>query len=224
MDTVKAVAITAAMHQGAFIKDVIDYGATWGAGRFAYPGLDRAEEGAIAPLFKSFLEEHANAFERECVPGHVTGSALVVSPDLSHVLLTLHGKLNLWLQLGGHADGEPLPHAVAMREAEEESGLKVLSHLAYETDLVPKRSDTRPLPFDLDRHVIPARKTEPEHFHYDARYLLIGHPDHALGISDESQDLRWFTIPEARKVTTERSMHRQFDKLEWLRHAVFLMK
>ena len=39
------------------------------------------------------------------------------------VLLTHHRKLDRWLQLGGHADGDRDLARVALKEAEEESGL-----------------------------------------------------------------------------------------------------
>ncbi|MEZ4743472.1 MAG: hypothetical protein R3B45_13685 [Bdellovibrionota bacterium] len=69
------------------------------------------------------------------------------------------------------------------------------------------------MPFDFDIHHIPATKGKPEHLHYDVRYVMIA-DDHKLEISDESIDLRWFDLSEARKANNERSMLRQFDKLE----------
>ena len=63
------------------------------------------------------------------------------------MLLTHHRKLDRWLQLGGHSDGESDPRQVALREAQEESGLARFRFL-------PEASD--PLPLDLDVHPIPA--------------------------------------------------------------------
>ena len=110
-----------------------------------------------------------------------------------------------------------------MREALEESGLPGLEFLPYVhvLDREPLTGDqAQPLPFDFDCHVIPARKNEPAHIHYDVRYLIIGDRNIPFVISEESQDLRWFTLAEARQVTAEPSMLRQFDKLEWLRGRV----
>ena len=90
--------------------------------------------------------------------GHITGSAWVVDPAGSRLLLTHHRKLGKWLQLGGHSDGEPDTLAVALREAREESGLRV-----------------RPISnavLDIDIHTIPALKGEPAHLHYDVRFAL----------------------------------------------------
>jgi 8-oxo-dGTP pyrophosphatase MutT (NUDIX family) len=64
-------------------------------------------------------------FTRERLEGHFTGSAWLVSGDGLRVLLTHHRKLGRWLQLGGHADGDRDLARVALREAEEESGLPI---------------------------------------------------------------------------------------------------
>ena len=76
--------------------------------------------------------------------------------------------------------------------------------------------EAHPLPFDLDIHSIPARGDEPEHLHYDVRYLLWC-PDQPLKGNEESHQVAWFPLEEARRVTREPSMLRQFDKLEFLR-------
>jgi 8-oxo-dGTP pyrophosphatase MutT (NUDIX family) len=149
----------------------------------------------------------------------LTGSALVTTPSFDAVLLTLHGKLNKWLQLGGHADGDPDLSNVAAKEVGEESGLTTYDFLRYE-GVFGEGTDGLPLPFDLDHHDIPARKSDPAHVHYDVRYVIVADPSAPLGISDESHDLKWLPLAEARRLTTERSMHRQFDKLEWLKKTM----
>jgi len=96
------------------------------------------------------------------------------------VLLTHHRKLRRWLQLGGHADGERDLAAVALREAEEESGLHGLT-------IIPDI-------FDLDRHWIPAHGHTPGHWHYDVRYMVRAGADEAFVVSAESLDLAWRDI------------------------------
>ncbi|MCX6956055.1 MAG: NUDIX domain-containing protein, partial [Verrucomicrobia bacterium] len=86
-----------------------------------------------------FVEAHEDCLLRSCMPGHLTGSAWIVSPDRTRTLLTHHHKLDKWLQLGGHADGDGDLLAVALREAREESGL--VNVRAASTEI-----------FDLDRH------------------------------------------------------------------------
>jgi 8-oxo-dGTP pyrophosphatase MutT (NUDIX family) len=175
-----------------------------------------------ARLFTNFAGQEPNCFERSNLHGHMTGSALVMNHDLTKVLLTHHKKLGMWLQLGGHADGHPITHEVAMGEALEESGIKSLEFLPYERSAFGTRATTVPLPFDLDRHLIPANSRDPEHYHYDVRYLLINYSDETPVVSEESHDVRWFTLDEARRVTKEVSMLRQFSKVEWVRKILKL--
>ncbi len=132
--------------------------------------------------FSGFLHSHADVFERRHAPGHFTGSAWLVSADGTRVLLTHHRKLGRWLQLGGHADGDGDLARVALREAEEESGLHGLT---VEESI-----------FDLDRHRIPARGDEPEHWHYDVRYVVRAGADERFVISPESHALAWRDIAE----------------------------
>ncbi len=164
--------------------------------------------------FFDFLEKHEDCFERSNLFGHITGSAMVISPDQSSVVLTLHKKLGKWLQLGGHSDGNPLTWQVARNEVEEESGLRnflLLNPLEIHGTSIPETT----LPFDLDIHVIPAKKDVPEHLHYDVRYLFVA-KEVALQISDESDDLKWFPINEVSQVTDEESTLRQLKKIQWL--------
>jgi 8-oxo-dGTP pyrophosphatase MutT (NUDIX family) len=148
--------------------------------------LEASGEGAADPtvreLFVRFAREHADCCERTCVPGHLTGSAWVVSADGERTLLVHHRKLNLWVQPGGHADGDGDLASVALREAEEETGLR---DLRLEGGV-----------FDLDRHSIPSRGSEPEHFHYDVRFVVRAGADEAFVVSEESHALRWVPMRE----------------------------
>jgi 8-oxo-dGTP pyrophosphatase MutT (NUDIX family) len=144
------------------------------------------DESPVVNLFTAFLREHPDAFDRSCRIGHFTGSAWIVDAAGERVLLTHHKKLDRWLQPGGHADGETDLPAVALREAEEETGLRDL-----------RLAD--PAIFDLDRHTIPARKSEPEHFHYDVRFHFRCEGDGRYTVSDESHDLAWVPRSELRQ-------------------------
>jgi len=139
-------------------------------------------EAATAALFGALLDDGENAFRRERLAGHFTASCWLVDADGERVLLTHHRKLGLWLQLGGHADGECDLRIAALKEAEEESGL---SGLRIESGI-----------FDLDRHWIPEHKGVPAHWHYDVRYVVRAGSDEAYVVSDESHDLAWRTIAE----------------------------
>ncbi|MCX7562789.1 NUDIX hydrolase [Xanthomonadaceae bacterium XH05] len=139
-------------------------------------------EPELAAQFQTFLDSSPDAFERHHPPGHFTGSAWLVSADGERVLLTHHRKLGRWLQLGGHADGDRDLARVALREAEEESGLSGLC--------------VEPVIFDLDRHLIPARGADPAHWHYDVRFVVrVGASEDFL-VSEESLALAWRRIDE----------------------------
>ena len=146
-----------------------------------------------------FVEARADGLSRSCTSGHLTGSSWILSPDRSRTLLTHHRKLDKWLQLGGHADGEADLLAVALREAGEESGLKKLRAISAEI-------------FDLDRHWIPARKREAAHWHYDLRFLIEADPTEALTITSESKDLAWVEVARVTALNPEVSMARMVRK------------
>ena len=123
-----------------------------------------------------------SCYLRTHLPGHITGSAWIVNTERTHVLLVHHAKLNKWLQPGGHADGDENILNVALREAEEETGL---------TDFNYKNSI-----FDIDIHPIPARKDFPQHLHYDIRLLLETNQLYPPMVSEESHDVRWIALQE----------------------------
>lgn len=166
--------------------------------RHATRSLDPHEAEMTAAVM-AFAEAHDDCLLRTCMPGHLTGSAWIVSPDRKRTLLTHHLKLDKWLQLGGHADGEGDLLAVAMREAREESGLTRLR--AVSPDI-----------FDVDRHWIPPRKTEPGHYHHDLRFMIEADPEEPLVISNESKDLAWVAIDDLTRLNSEESMARMVRK------------
>ncbi len=146
-----------------------------------------------------FVEEHADCLARSQLQGHLTGSAWVVDRTRTQTLLTHHRKLDKWLQLGGHADGDPDLLAVALREAREESGLTQLRTTATEI-------------FDVDRHWIPERKDVPAHFHYDLRFMFEAEPVEPLTVTRESKDLAWVRLTEVVALNPEESMARLVRK------------
>ena len=163
------------------------------------------DEVATVALFNGFLADQPQCFERALKHGHFTGSAWLVSADGQRVLLTHHRKLGRWLQLGGHADGDPDLARVALREAEEESGL---ARLALDGEEI----------FDLDRHRIPARGVESEHWHYDVRYVVRAGPDENFAVSAESLALAWRpVIGVVADAEADESVRRMAVK--WLRRA-----
>ena len=160
------------------------------------------KETLMVERFIDFVESEPRCFERDCWRGHVTGSAWLVDPTENFLLLTHHKKLDMWLQLGGHSDGDPNTPQVALREAQEESGCDVV---LVSADIL-----------DVDIHEIPARKEEPAHFHFDVRYILQSQ-QHDFVVGDESMALAWAPIYDLERYTTEHSILRMRDK--WLAAA-----
>ena len=158
------------------------------------------EETAVVERFRLLVDEHENCFERDCWAGHITGSAWLVNQAGSHVLLTHHRKLERWLQLGGHSDGEADTLLAAKREAQEESGLTV--------------TVLDPIPIDLDVHMIPARKDDPGHYHFDVRFAFRSVGSEDFAVSEESLDLAWVPIADLSEYTDEESVLRMARK--WL--------
>lgn len=138
------------------------------------------DESAVVNQFLELLADPADPFVRERLEGHLTGGCWLVSGDGRRILMTHHRKLDRWLQLGGHADGDTDMARVALKEAEEESGL---ADLAVEGGI-----------FDLDRHWIPERKGVPGHWHYDVRYVIRAKGSEDYVVSEESLDLAWREI------------------------------
>jgi 8-oxo-dGTP pyrophosphatase MutT (NUDIX family) len=135
------------------------------------------QEASTVALFECMLDEGAPGFVRERLAGHFTASAWLVSGDGRRVLLTHHRKLDRWLQLGGHADGDQDLARAALREAREESGLDALV--------------LEPGIFDLDRHRIPEHGGVPAHWHYDVRFVVRATGREAFTVSGESHALAW---------------------------------
>jgi len=160
-----------------------------------------SDEATAPSTFIAFLDSSAEVFERSHAPGHFTGSAWLVSADGERVLLMHHRKLDRWLQPGGHADGDSDLARVALREAEEETGV---AGLQVEGGV-----------FDIDRHRIPARGDEPEHWHYDVRYVVRAGADERFVVNAESRALAWRPVAEvAADESLDASLRRMARK--WL--------
>lgn len=146
----------------------------------------------------AFVEAHEDCFERTQQAGHVTASAWVVNRGRTRTLLVHHARLNLWLQPGGHCDGNADVLAVALRETLEETGL-----------------EARPVGariYDVDAHEIPARKSEPAHVHYDIRFLLEADDGAEVAVSEESHDVRWVELDKVAALNTDESVLRLVAK------------
>jgi len=158
----------------------------------------------------AFATQLARPFSREQERAHFTGSAVVVDPAGERVVMLHHGKLNRWLQPGGHseeADAGDM-EATALREAREETGCRVRLHARA------------PRPLDVDIHTIPARKSEPEHLHLDVRFLVVAeNPEALVHDPNESSGVQWLTWDEALARADEAPLRRLLEKARGVARA-----
>lgn len=159
------------------------------------------EEAAMVQRARRFATKHPNCFERSLLEGHFTGSAWVLNPAHTHTLMLHHRKLNLWLQPGGHADGDPDITRVVLTEISEESGVA-----PENITLINEKI------FDVDIHTIPATGHDPRHEHYDIRFLA--EIDDSLPIpgNEESHQIGWVALEHVPRFNNARSFYRMVQK------------
>ena len=165
----------------------------------AHQPFDPHEQQMLAAI-TAFVREHENFHSRDLLIGHLTGSAWIVDETFSHALLLHHGKLNKWLQPGGHIEDDADMLTASLREAREETGADVRPH--------------SPTIFDVDVHEIPGRADVSAHFHYDIRFLLIADKAAPLLVSSESKDLAWVALEQIEEFTREESVLRMARKTQ----------
>jgi len=158
-----------------------------------------AEEIEFKEKTIQFVKEHEDCFERSLLIGHITASAWLLNRDESKALLMHHTKLDRWFQLGGHCDGDSDTLAVAIKEAQEESGINGIVAITSEI-------------FDIDIHQIPEHKGIPAHLHYDIRFLLKVDSNEIIVQNVESKELRWIDKNLKSLPSNERSVVRMFEK------------
>ena len=159
------------------------------------------DEADVVARFEAFVHDQPRCFHNDCWSGHITGSSWLLDATGTRALLTHHKKLDKWLQLGGHSDGDHDTLAVALREAHEESGLIVT---ALDSAIL-----------DLDIHQIPARGAEPAHLHFDVRYLLQVSGAESFAVSDESHELAWVHEDKLESFSCEWSVQRMAEKTRY---------
>ena len=152
----------------------------------------------------NFIQEHENCFERSLAIGHITASCWLLNKDGDAALLMHHAKLDRWFQLGGHCDGDSDVLAVAIKEAQEESGIM---------EIVPVDGEI----FDIDIHLIPENSKEKAHYHYDIRFLLHVVSDESVIQNSESKALSWISKDFNKLPTQQHSVVRMFNK--WVKHS-----
>ncbi|MCH6162437.1 NUDIX hydrolase [Streptomyces marispadix] len=166
-------------------EDAIRTLTEWSPPADAHRGPDGHGQEKLRQDYLAHLRSHDDGMWKACAGGHITASALVIDPSAGRVLLTLHRKLRMWLQMGGHCEPEDATlEGAALREAREESGIESLT-------LLPGG------PVRLDRHLTPCA------WHLDVQYAALA-PEGALEtVSEESLELRWYGYQDVPTVADE---------------------
>ncbi len=167
-----------------------------------YTAFDENEAKSVKKTL-DLLKNHERCFWRDYIPrGHMTGSAFLLNKDLDKVLLTHHATLNIWLQFGGHADGDEDIFNVALKEGIEESGIDNIQ--ALNKDI-----------FSVSYHPIPAnpKRGEDAHYHHDICFVFYVPDDTPYQISHESNALRWFTLEELKGLIRDDERGRRFANM-----------
>jgi len=164
----------------------------------AYAPLD-VQEQQFKKGMLDFIQAQPECFERSLAMGHITASSWLLNRDGSKFLLMHHTKLNNWFQLGGHCDGNPDVLEVAIKEAQEESGIKGIAAVCLDI-------------FDIDIHLIPENSRDKAHYHYDVRFLLQVTSDEDVVQNHESKELRWIAKDLSALPTRNVSIVRMFNK------------
>lgn len=166
-----------------------------------YAPADTREAESLERL-RAFVGGPSDPFARANPEGHVTGSAVVARPDGSAFLLVLHRRLSRWLQPGGHTEEtDATVFDAAWREAREETGIADFAAPLGKAIL------------DVDVHAIPARGSDPAHFHFDVRYLLTTGGDAAPEASDDpTRPIRWASLEDAASLGVDASLERALRK------------
>ena len=159
----------------------------------AFVPLCRQEE-KDKEMMLHFLRTNPDACLRSNTMAHMTASGWVISPDGGHVVMVYHNIYNSWSWTGGHADGEEDLLSVAIREAQEETGLQKL----------------RPVmagPVSLECLTVEGHEKRgdyvPSHLHLNLTYLLRAEDEALQEKPDENSGVGWFTPDEALAASTE---------------------
>ena len=143
----------------------------------------------------AFMEKNDNYLERENTVGHFTTSVWTVNKEHTKLLMVYHNIYNSWSWIGGHADGVENLAEVALRELQEETGVKNARLVSGEIFSIETLT--------VDGH-IKKGKYVPCHLHFNVTYLAEADEEEALVVKeDENQAVKWFVFDEALKASTE---------------------
>lgn len=158
---------------------------------------------------KRMMLHYAQSFEdillRTNETAHCTASAWIVNPARTHVLMVHHNIYNSWSWVGGHADGNPDLLAVALKEAREETGARILRPVS--SDIFSVEILTVTAHFKRGHYIVP-------HLHLNATYLIEADDRQAIQSKpDENSAVGWFPLDKVAEICSEPAMQVIYRKL-----------
>lgn len=151
------------------------------------------------------IDHRPDVLNRSDEMAHFSASAWVVNPARTKVLMLYHNIYNSWSWPGGHADGEEDLLSVALREVQEETGLKDVRPVTdqiYSLEILTVNAH-----FKRGKYVIP-------HLHLNLTYLLEADEEQMLKSKpDENSGVKWFALDEAVQASCEPDMRVVYQKL-----------
>ena len=170
----------------------------------AYVPVGEQEQADLRMILRA-VEQFPDVLERSCELAHLTASCWIVNPDRSRVLMAYHNLYRSWSWLGGHADGDADLLAVALREAQEESGAAHVQPVSTEI-------------FSVEVLNVEAHHRRgvyvPSHLHLNVTYLLEDDDSDRLRAKpDENSAVRWFSADEVLSAVSEPCMLPIYGKL-----------
>ena len=146
-------------------------------------------------IMLAFLQNHEDCFSRDNLIAHFTTSIWTVNKERTKTLLAYHNLYDSWAWLGGHADGCEDLTVVAMKELQEETGVKnarLVSDAILSLEILTVAGHVK------------KGKYVPSHLHLNVTYLAEADESETLVVKeDENQAVKWFTFEEALKASTE---------------------
>ena len=153
----------------------------------------------------SFINNNQDCLDRKNLVAHITSSAIVVNKMMDKVLFIHHNIYNSWGWVGGHNDGNPNLLEVAIKEAQEETGVNNIT--IYNKDIIGIDI------IQVENH-IKNGKFVGDHLHLNATYLLIADEFEKLIVKeDENSAVKWFYINEVMNYVTEDRIKDVYNKL-----------
>lgn len=153
------------------------------------------QEARDKELMLWYMTATDNYLERENLAAHFTASIWTVNRERTKTLMVYHNLYDSWSWIGGHADGEEDLAAVALRELQEETGVKHGKLVSKEIFSLESLT--------VDGHVKKGVWV-PSHLHLNVTYLAEADEREALVVKeDENQAVKWWSFEEALKASTE---------------------